>query len=463
MKKITFCLVISLAVAALMATPLTLRQCRDKALLHNRQLKASRQEVLAQESNRKSAFTHFLPRISATGMYQQMNNSFEYKTPDLALPVADAQGNIIIVTDETGNPVLDANGNPIVENWALLPSRKLTVGNTHNYGAAITVTQPLFTGGKVLEQYNISRYEKAIAQQAMELTRQEVLYQTDQHYWQVVSLKEKVRLATQYKATVQAHLEDLQNYRDEGFITDNDLLKAQVKLEQANLKVLQAANGQALASMALNQLIGNDLHASIEVQDSLNTDWEMQEKSINEKSRPELAMLESGIRIAQSMQRANLGRYLPNLAFEGSYVWANPNPYNSLEKEFGSDWTIGVLAEWDIFHWNERGFDAATLSHKKRALEHRISETDELTDLEIQQARQRLDEAEQSVASAKKAVEQASRNLAMYQDRFAEGLATSSDVLDAQTLWLDTNSSLIDAQTQLQLQHTALAKALGTL
>ena len=43
----------------------------------------------------------------------------------------------------------------------------------------------------------------------------------------------------------------------------------------------------------------------------------------------------------------------------------------------------------------------------------------------------------------------------MYQDRFAEGLATCSDVLDAQTLWLDTNTSLIDAQTQPQLQHTA--------
>lgn len=463
MNKLTISGIIMLAAGCLFAAPLSLTQCRDMALEHNQSVKAAQERTTAAQAQQRSAFTHFLPRVTAEGVYQQMHKDLEYKTPDLALPVADAEGNIIIVTDPSGNPVLDPSGNPIVQNWALLPSQTLKLGNTHNYMAAVTVTQPLFTGGKLLEQYKTAGYEKSSMEESQRLTRQQVLYQTDQRYWQVVSLKEKVALASAYQATVQAHVADLQNYRDEGFITDNDLLKAQVKLEQANLKVLQATNGLTLATMALNQLIGNELETAIEVADSLTTAPQLQLDASCTKNRPELAMLHNGIQTAASLQRMSISRYLPNIALEGSYLWANPNPYNSFADEFGADWTIGVVAQWDVFHWNERGFDTAAISHQKRALEHQLAELDELTDLEIRQAQQHVTEGQQAVVSAQKAVTQAQKNLAMYHDRFSEGLATSTDVLDAQTLWLDTKSALIDAQTDLQLHYTALSKALGTL
>lgn len=463
MKNITITSVFLLVAGCLLAAPLSLAQCRQMALDHNQSVRAAQERTTAAADHQRSAFTHFLPRVSAEAVYQQMHNDLEYKTPDLALPVADAQGNIVIVTDPSGNPVLDPNGNPIVQNWALLPSQTLKIGNTHNYLAAVTVTQPLFTGGKLLEQYKTAGYEKNSVMESERLTRQQVVYQTDQRYWQVVSLKEKVDLATSYQATVQAHVTDLQNYREEGFITDNDLLKAQVKLEQANLTVLQATNGLTLATMALNQLLGNDLDAALEVADSLTTSQNHIPDASGTKSRPEIALLQNGIKTAASLQRISISRYLPNIALEGSYLWANPNPYNSFADEFGDDWTIGVVAQWDIFHWNERGFDTAAIAHQKRALQYQLDELDELTDLEIHQARQQVNEDKQAIVSANKAVTQAQKNLTMYQDRFSEGLATSTDVLDAQTLWLETRSSLIEAQTNLQLHYTALAKAMGSL
>lgn len=451
------------ATGILLSQSLSLQECRDLALQHNQSLKAARELTAAAQNNQRSAFTNFLPSISAEGLYKQMHNDWKYQTPDLALPVADAQGNIIVVTDSNGNPVLDSNGNPIVQNWALLPSQTLKLGNTHNYLAAITVSQPLFTGGKLLEQYKISGYQKNSAVESQRLTRQEVLFQTDQLYWQVVSLKEKVSLTKAYQTTVQAHLDDLQNYRSEGFITDNELLKAQVKLEQANLKVLQASNGLKLVKMALNQLLGRDLDSPLEVTDSLTSIQYEPVLESTEKKRPEIAILQNGIKISRSLRRLSISRYLPNILLEGSYLWSNPNPYNSFADEFGDDWTIGVVAQWDIFHWNERGFDTAALSHQQSALEHQLEKLNELTDLEIRQAKQKIYESRQEVISARKAVDQAQKNLSMYQNRFSEGLATSTEVLDAQTLWLETKSALIDAETQLQLNYTNLAKARGIL
>lgn len=463
MKRSIILILLGIISICLSAETLTLEQCRYLVMEHNQSLKAANERVMAQKNHQKSSFTSFLPRITATGIYQQQHEEFSISTPDLYLPVTDTQGNVVIVTDPNGNPVLDPNGNPIVQNWAMLPSQEIEIGNTHNYLAVVTLTQPLFTGGKLLEKYKTTRYETDIVMSSYRLNTQEVILKTEERYWQVVSLQEKVALATQYKVTVQAHLDDLQNYREEGFITDNDLLKVQVKLEQANLKVLQATNGLQLASMALNQMIGRELESPLQVKDSLDSIEQDNTDFTSKKDRPELKILQNSIKIAQSLKRASLSRYLPNLALEASYFWANPNPFNSFENEFEADWTIGVVAEWDLFHWNERGFDTAAISHQKKALEYDLNEIDELTDLEIRQAEQRVTEAEQSIESARKAEAQASMNLEIYNDKFIEGMVTSTDVLDAQTLWLETRTSLIDAQTNLQLQKTALSKALGTL
>lgn len=463
MKKLVFVALLCLFTVSVFAKELlTLDRCKQMAIQNNQKVKASNEEIASQKSSVKSSFTHFLPRVTGSAIYQQQNESFKYETPDVTLPVTDADGNVIIVTDNDGNPVYDDNGNYIVKNWAYLPAQTLEIGNTHNYAAALTLTQPLFTGGKLLEQYKSSRYKLNMAEESHRLTEQEILQKTEEYYWQVISLQAKVELAHNYRKTVKAHFDDLNNYLEEGFITRNELLQASVKYEQANLKVLQAENGLILSKMALNQIIGFDFREDIELKDTLD-DQEDPIELDQAKDRPELAILRNSIKIVNSLGKANVSRYLPNLVLEANYFWLNPNPYNSMEEEFGDDWTIGVVAEWDIFHWFERGFDAAAISHQRKALEYQFTELDQLTNLELEQARQRLEEADQSVISAKKAVEQAQINLTEFEDRFSEGLVASTDVLDAQTLWLETKSSLIDAKTNHHLQQTALRKALGSL
>ncbi len=458
MKKIITTVIAIFTLSSLFS--LSLEECKQLALQNNRNYKSSLEIKSAAESGTKAAFTDFLPKVTATGSYTKMNEKFSMTTPDLALPIADAQGNVIIMTDENGNPILDANGNVIVENWAVLPSQELKIGKEDIYLASVNLTQPIFTGGKLLEKYKISKYSREIAESTSKLSRQELLLKTEEYFWRVISLEAKADLADKYKAAVEQHVNDLKNYLNEGVITPNTLLQGEIKLNEAELMQLKVKNGLQLSKYALNQLLGRDLEAELKLEGNLD---ELHSIPTNKEIRPEITALENAVKISKSAKRVALGNYLPNIALNASYFWANPNPYNGFEEEFGKDWTVGIMAEMQLFSWNKRGFRLAQLEHQKRAAQYSLEETKELISLEIIQAKQHFNEAKDKLLITAKAVKQTEKNLETNKDKFAEGLAKSSDVLDAQTLWQKAVSENISAKTEYQIEYTKLQKAMGNL
>ncbi|MCK4956369.1 MAG: TolC family protein [Candidatus Cloacimonetes bacterium] len=441
---------------------MNLDECREQTLQNNRSLKIEKENRKSAKLTVKSAITDFLPKVSATGAYSKMNEKFKISTSDLALPVADAAGNVIIIKDADGNAVLDENGKVIVQNWAIMPGQELELGKENIFIGSVNLTQPIFVGGKLFEKYQITKYAEEIAESTEDLTRQQLLLKTDEYFWRVISLYEKVKLANDYKIAVDKHVEDLQNYLNEGVITSNSMLKALVVQNEAELKVMKANNGKKLSELAINQLIGNELEADVQFEGSLDEQIQAV-PTYNKEARAELKMLNSAVKITKSAKRIAWGQYLPNIIFNGSCFWLNPNPYNNLEEEVGNDWTVGIVAEMELFGWNKRGFTLAKAEHRKKAAEYELKEAQELISMQMIQEKYKQEEALKKVVLTNTGVQQAKENLQVTNDKFKEGLATSSAVLDAQTLWQKAVSENIDAKTEYQIQNTRLQKALGCL
>ncbi len=258
---------------------------------------------------------------------------------------------------------------------------------------------------------------------------------------------------------------DLENIYSEGIITDNDLLKARLKLSEADIQVLKAENGMELSKMALCQITGLPYSSRITLDDSLNSD---EGTVINElatessiEARPELGILEKNVDIARSGVKLMESRFLPDIAMTAGYTFMNPNLYNGLEKEFGGDYTIGVVCNIPLFHFGDRKhtLNAVRAGHEAASL--KLEETKELMVLQLQQAIYRYNEAVKTTGLAALALEQSSKNLKYTDDGFREGIQRTTDLLEAQVLWQKTFSELIDARTEQQMAASNIKKITG--
>jgi len=472
MKQIAI-IILSLVTTIRAAEIMDLPVCRQKALAHNHQMKIAEQEMAVAMQNRKATFTNFLPRVDLVGNYTHTNNYFRYQY-DLSGEMGtllNGIGQYYSLTNGGANLLVD---DPLYRTLAamgqngLLPTEiDLTLGEKNTYILTTSLTQPLYAGGKIRNLYQISRLLENIARANKDLTESQTIEKVDELYWQLVALRAKVELAARYLEAIEAHYRDLQNYHAEGLVTDNILLTVQVKRDEAGLSLFKAQNGVKLVQMALCQIIGYPLDWEIIPEASLDGEYLSFVQNANfmvgKSLRPEITILENSVAVANRNVNIARSRYLPNVVLTANYIGLNPNPYNSFKREFGSDIAVGLSAQMDIFHWNERGHQLAAAIHTRKVCEAKLAETRELITLETQQAVFRLNESARRVEMTANNVKQAEENLRITENNFREGLCNSSDVLDAQVIWQRACSENIDSKTEYRLNEIRLKKALGEL
>ena len=478
-------LAILLSVSCLFAQrEITLAEVRQLALENNRSLGVARAHGEAAAALRKVSFSQFLPGLDFAAHYQQMNKPFNLLSQDMFLPVIPyntidfGTGTVnplpmlnpdagVLAFHPDGRPIMDEEGNFVFRNYAWIPSDAMQIGQKNNILMNLAVSQPLFTGGKIKAQYQAAVHMESLARYGAQLTESDVLFEVESLYWKMLSLQEKIKLTDEYKAMVQALLDDLEGYYQEGIIHRTEVLQAKVALNEARLDALRARNGFHRASMALCLATGLPLTTSLKVVEEpvvpggeflLDELWEL-----GAGSRPELAMAEKQVDIAAALERVVRGGYFPDIALSAGYLAVNPNPYNGFEKEFGMDWTVGVTLVMPVFHWGERRnmVNAARLERKVQEL--KLEDAREMIRLDISNAWYGYLEMLQVQQVKSLSVQQAEENLRLSGDLFEVGRINATDLLKAQVLWHEARTELIDAQSQLRTSYRALEKATGTI
>ncbi|MGM0407064.1 MAG: TolC family protein [Bacteroidota bacterium] len=464
---------------------LSLTDCRNLALEHNRKIKMATEHELTLGSLRKYTKTKYLPNFSINGGYMRMNREISLLSDDIFLPVVPGESIVngsfnqliffnnpellqeTFILNPDGSIAQDANGDPLFQNYAYLPAEEATIHFENIFIANIGMTQPVYMGGKIRELNKMAKYGEDLYSAKKDLTRSEVILTTDQKYWQVISLKEKVKLTTQYKSMLESLIEDLEHLHDEGVITKNEILKAKVKYNEIGLKLLKASNGLQLAQMALNQTIGLPLDTIIKLSDTIVVEGKYRDADEYTKmalnNRPEIDMVNSTVDMAESGEKIMKSRYLPNIGLTANYLFTNPNPYNGFEKEFGGDWNVGVFVNIPLYHFGDKKHTLQAMRHEKNAAEQKYLETKELIALEVQQAVFKYSESVKRVELTQSSLLQAEENLKLTQDNFDEGMLRTTDLLEAQTMWQQAYSEFIEAKTENKICESELLKVTGQL
>lgn len=438
---------------------LTLEQCRELALENNKQM------AIAAENREKAGYdvntyrANFFPKISATGNYLFTSTHMEKTIPGGYLPtfVPDANGQLV------PNILTTVDGVPLFKEYAYFPDMDLDLKLNGTYMAGLRLEQPIYMGGKVNSAYRMSKIGEQIAGLNEEKTRAEVILQSDEAYWTYVQTLELATTARAYKELVAQLLTDVQNAYDAGMKPRNDLLKVQVKLNEAELQVLQAENGVRLSRMNLCHVTGLPLTSEIEARDNLEEPVFAMLPGSDITDRPEYEMLSKQVELKEQQVRLARSEFLPNIGVAGNFGYANGLKLNGDKLLDKTSFSAVVSVSIPIFHWGEgrNKVRSATAEREIAALQR--DEWAEKMDLELQQARNEWEESNMEVVLNTRSLAQAEENRQESRERYEAGMETMSDHLEAQTLWQQARSELVRARTQARLSETRYLKAAGRL
>ena len=393
-------------------TLLSLDSCRALALTNNKDLLISDEKINAAHYQRKAAFTNYLPSFSATGAYMRNQKEFSLLNNDqkaalsgvgnnLAQPLEQAAGIIASLHPEIASkiPELGASLISALNNAGNSLVDALRTDTRNVYAGAITLTQPLYMGGKIRAYNKITKYAEELAQEQHQGGMQEVIMSTDQAYWQVISLVNKKKLAEGYLKLLQQLDSDVEKMIAEGVATKADGLSVRVKVNEAEMTLTKVEDGLSLARMLLCQLCGIDLSSPITLADEnmeniplLTTDTHF-DMSTAYANRPEIRSLELATQIYKQKVNVTRAEHLPSIALMGNYMVTNPSVFNSFENKFKGMWNVGVMVQIPIWHWGEGIYKTKAAKAEARIAQYQLQDAREKIELQVNQAAFKVNEA----------------------------------------------------------------------
>lgn len=456
---------------------LSLQQCRDLALANNKNLRSGAEQVKAAGYQKDEAFAAYLPSIDFAGGYMYNQKKISMFDSDQMLPIKNfnlaTQGYefAVVKNPMTGEPVT-VNGQPIPEQVAFLTKSALEY-NLHNvFFGAVTLTQPIFMGGKIVAMNKITGYAEELAKSKLGNASRDVIYAVDAAYWQVVSLKAKKQLAESYVNLLDTLSRNVRLMNEQGVATKSDQLMVDVKLNSARIDLTKVDNGLVLSRMALAQVCGLPLDTRFTLADEDAASIQASARSIDDTPidmqqvydrRYDLRELEMGVKIYE--QKANVERasMMPNLALVGAYSFSNPNIFDGFKRRFNGQFSVGAMLTIPIWHWGGNLSKYKAAKAQTESMKWQLDNAKELIDLQVRQAQYKADEALKTRRMTETNLESANENLRCANIGFREGVMNVDNVMEAQTAWLKAHSENIDAAIDVYLCDVYLSKVLGTL
>ena len=435
---------------------LTLEECRNLAIQNNKELQISGEKIKMADNEKKAAFTKYFPQLSANGAY--MWNQKDINLLDmgaLSSSLSSSLGGLAQL------PMIQhlMSG---VNDMQHLDVQNIWVGN-------VSLVQPVFMGGKIVNYNQITKFAKQLAESMNNLQLQDLIYKTDETYWQVISLVNKKKLADAYVDLLRKMDSDVTAMIYEGVATEADGLSVKVKLNEAEMAQTKVENGLALTRMLLAQICGlsleEDLSLADEKLDNFPVETTQASADLNEAfmNRNELRSLDLATKIYKRKERIALAEMFPNVALAANYFVTNPNVFNGFKNDFAGMFNVGVMVKVPLSGWWEGTYRRNSAKAETRIKTLEWQDAREKIELQVNQSVYKVNEAGKKLIASSRNMENAEENLRRANFGFEEGVIPALNLMEAQTAWVSARSSLIDAQIEVKLTEVYLSKALGKL
>ena len=443
MKKILSIIALGCSISV-SAQTYTLEQLKDAALRNNITVRNAQRSVEAAQQQRKEAFTKYFPNVSGTGLWFNANkgmaqttiNPSEIMSPEIGASLAQ------IFPPEA----LAALANPI----SISMMKNGTIGS-------LMALQPVFAGGQIINGNKLAKVGEDVSRLQLQLSENEVEKTTEQYFWQLASLQEKMKTINAVDTLLADIHKDVDVAVRAGVAMRNDLLQVQLRQNDMESQRLKLQNGISIVRMLLAQYCGLDqTEFTLDYQTELSAPLpQKQDHSQALLGTAEYQLLGKQVEATSLQKKMTVGQNLPSVAVGAGY-----NYHNLLENDhtFGMVFaTVSVpITDW----WG----GSHAIKRKKIEYQKAVDEQHDkaqLLQIRMQNAWNNVEEARQQLDIAKRSIEQAEENLRLNRNFYRAGTSKMSDLLEAQLLYQQSLDRRTDAYADYQNKLLEYRQATG--
>lgn len=429
MRKIIILILSVVCCHPVTAQTYTLEQLKDSALYHNIQIRSALHDIEAARQQRKEAFTNYFPDISGIGFWFNTNHGMAKAniTPSEVIPPAFAQ-------------LLPAEGAAMLGNPIQLSMMK------NGTIAGISAVQPVFAGGQIIYGNKLARVGEDVSRLQLHRSENEVEKMVEQYFWQLVSLKEKVKTIEAVEEMLADIHKDVSVAVDAGVVMRNDLLQVQLRQNETESTRLELMANIRFLQRILAQCCGLQ-NASFELAYQTEELPSIAIRQDHEQALPhtvEYQLLDKQVEAAGIQKKMAVGQNLPTVALGGGY------DYHNL---LGNDYNFGMM--FVTVSVPISGWWGGSHAIKRKNIEYRkavdqMADHSEMLKIKMQKAWDDVNTSYRQLEIAHRSIEQAQENLRLNRDYYKAGISKMSDLLEAQLLYQQACDKRADTYADYQ-------------
>ncbi len=412
----------------------SLETCKSLALENNKKLKEANLELLVSQQVKKEAFTKYFPKVSGMAVAMRAEDYLVKGTiPSMNLPVYD------------GNPASLA----APTQFTYVPEIPINMLDYINV-ASVSAVQPIFAGGRIYNGNKLAKLGIEVNKQKFAMSTSEVLIKTEELYWNILSLEEKLKTIKSYESMLEHLQKDVEVAVKAGLTQQSDLLKVQLKLNELQVNKMKLENGIILSYRALCQQIGINYSANFKIDDNKHLD-ELPESYVTDTKsacqiRDEYNLLSQALQAEILQKRMIVGENLPQIAV-GAQVFAL-----DMMEQTSTNGMVFATVSIPISDWWEGSHKIKEANFKIKQAQNKLLETEELLGLDIEKAKNEMFETHFQIKTASISIQQAKENLKILDDNYKAGVIGMSELLEGQALYQKAQDEYTDALCQYRIK-----------
>ncbi len=356
--------------------------------------------------------------------------------------------------------------------------------NAFNF--AVDLQYPIFAGFRLKEAVKLAELQSAGKKIGVQIVRQALRFEVRRAYWEAVRASAAVSTMKKNLDLVGVMRKEVEDEVTQGLATQSDLLQAEDRYNQAQLMLTDAISGRNKALLALSSFMGDDSVGAL-IAGGASAGFSLDAKPVYDLStkasgvqfpkleapidpqkllsdalsnRPETQTATVGVESARHAKMMSQAGLFPTLALIGNYTYADPNQriFPTVDG-FKGTWNVGVALSFDVgkLPANVAGSTASADALKKA--EAQAAQARESVVLDVRTTLLSYEQAKQDLGMTKGMVTQATESLRVTRQKYENGLAKHSDVLQAEVSLLRAQYGVINKEVDVRIAAADLARA----
>jgi outer membrane protein len=434
MKRVIITSLLFCASLSAQEITLTLEESLALGLKNSKELQIASSQILKSEAIVSEISSSMLPKLSLNASYTKLSdvNPFQVTLPSLPQPITIQES------------ILD------------------------NYNLSAKIEQPLFTGfrlSSLKSAAELNNKAESIKYERERITKADNIQQV---FWKLYTTQQISKLVEENLSALNSHLKSTTSLLENGLVTKNDLLKLKVEVANIELKLVDAQNNVLLTMALFNKTLGlplstktNIIGVELESDDFDPSFEELSNRALQD--RQEIKSTKFQIAALEQKENAASSGWYPQLFAFGDFYYNNPNQrFLPLENEFNDSWDVGLGLKWEVWNWGGTSAKVEQAKQDYLQAENSFALLKENIELDVYNNYLNLQRAIKKIELSKLQVESAEENYRITKQKYYQQLATSTDLIDAETSLLNAKTTQITSKVEYKIGLSALNTAIGT-